>query len=89
MLWYERTVSYEEAALWVRERRSDNGGSVERKCVPSLSQQLAEPTPRRHLSTALSALARLHILTESSDGRRTLIMHERFRGNFRRALTGG
>lgn len=35
MLWYERTVSYEDAALWVRERRSDNGGTGERKCVPS------------------------------------------------------
>lgn len=41
----------------------------------------------RHLTTALSALARLHLLNELGDG--ALVMHEQFRSNFRLALTGG
>ncbi|KAI5477709.1 transcription initiation factor TFIIH subunit 4 [Pseudohyphozyma bogoriensis] len=48
---------------------------------------------RRHLSTSLSALARLHVLTASAhskeDKNPVLVMHPSFRENFRSALTGG
>lgn len=46
---------------------------------------------RRHLTTALSALARLHILTEKSQshGDPLLVLHDEFRTNLKFALTGG
>lgn len=50
----------------------------------------------RHLSQALTALARLHILNEKQEGNadepsdvKELHLNQRFRENFRLALTGG
>lgn len=45
----------------------------------------------RHLTAALSALARLQILVSLNDhtGMNRLKIHEKFRLNLRRALTGG
>ncbi|KAM0751463.1 transcription factor Tfb2 [Meredithblackwellia eburnea MCA 4105] len=75
MLWYERKLSIEEVAVWVRERKSDGGVIGE----------------QRHLNAALSSLARLYILTErkKQGSEPMLAMHDEFRINFRRALTGG
>ncbi|KAK4703579.1 transcription initiation factor TFIIH subunit 4, partial [Phenoliferia sp. Uapishka_3] len=93
MLWYERQVTKEDVSLWVRERRSDGAAGGERR-----SRRVFEPralTPpwfcHRHLTTALSALARLHLLTEKHrhGTESLLVMHEQFRINFKLALTGG
>ncbi|ORY88174.1 RNA polymerase II transcription factor B subunit 2 [Leucosporidium creatinivorum] len=79
LLWYEQSVTMVDLALWVRTRKSDGGSSGE----------------HRHLSQALTALARLHILNErpgSADELgegKELDLNQRFRENFRLALTGG
>ncbi|SCV67579.1 BQ2448_5190 [Microbotryum intermedium] len=82
MLWYDRPVTYKDLALWIRQRRSDGGRDGE----------------RRHLDMTLSALARLHILTEQSsrsdttprtNAERGVRLGGRFRASLKMALTGG
>ncbi|BGP00606.1 RNA polymerase II transcription factor B subunit 2 [Rhodotorula toruloides ATCC 204091] len=80
MLWYEEVVRVRDVALWVRERKSEGGDKGE----------------RRHLSSSLSALARLHIITprssrpsDTSKDETELEMNPGFRDSFRMALTGG
>ncbi|GAA5853619.1 hypothetical protein JCM8547_007386 [Rhodosporidiobolus lusitaniae] len=79
-LWYDQVVRIEDVALWVRERRSEGGDKGE----------------RRHLSSSLSALARLHIITprlsrpgDVPTDATELDMNPKFRQSFRSALTGG